>query len=46
MTHTWVYPTPSNSYSGPLPAILQKGPWLELGKNMQHFGLFWEFLGV
>ena len=26
--------------SGPFPAILGKGPWLELGKNMRHFGNF------
>ena len=24
--------------SGPFPAILGKGPWLELGENMRHFG--------
>ena len=31
------------SDAGPFPAILGKGPWLELGKNIWHFGLFWEF---
>ena len=25
--------------TGPFPAILGKGPCLELGKNMQHFGV-------
>ena len=29
--------------TGPFQAILGKGPWLELGKNMRHFGLFWDF---
>ena len=28
--------------TGPFPAILGKGPWLELGKNLQHFGNFLE----
>ena len=28
---------------GPFPAILGKGPWLELGKNMRHFRLFRDF---
>ena len=32
-----------HTLSGPFPAILGKGPWLELGKNMPHSGLFWEF---
>ena len=29
--------------AGPLSAIFGKGPWFELGKNMPHFGLFWDF---
>ena len=28
--------------AGPFPAILGKGPWLELGKNTLHFGNFFE----
>ena len=28
--------------AGPFPVILGKGPWLELGKNMRHFGNFLE----
>ena len=31
--------------TGPFPAILGKGPWLELGKNMPHSG-FWVILGI
>ena len=27
-----------SAYTGPFPAILGKGPWLEFGKNMRHFG--------
>ena len=30
--------------AGPSPAILGKGPWLELGKNMCHLGNFLEVL--
>ena len=33
-------------YTGPFPAILGKGPWLELGKNMGHLGYFANFLDV
>ena len=30
----------------PFPATLGKGPWLEFGKNMRHFGYFENFLEV
>ena len=26
--------------TGPFPAILGKGPWFELRKNMRYFGIF------
>ena len=31
------------AFTGPFPAFLGKGPWLELGKNMRHLGYFGNF---